>query len=60
MSIGFIIGMMIGMAVGLVFGLFKLIIMLSCEISKIAAQSVVNEVVKRAAEVQPSFKVKRV
>lgn len=59
MGIGFVIGMMIGMAVGLVFGLFKLIIMLGCEISKIAAQTVVNEI-KRTAEVQPSFKVKRV
>ena len=59
MSISFAIGVVIGLAVGLIFGLFKLTIMLGYEISKIAAQTVVNEV-KRAAEVQPSFKVKRV
>lgn len=57
MSVGFAIGMILGLAIGLVFGLFKLVVLLACEISKIAASSVVRNV-KNAAEVQPSFKTR--
>ena len=57
MSIAAIIGSVIGFAIGLLFGLFKLTIMLGCELSKIAASAAVNEI-KKAAEVQPAFKVK--
>lgn len=57
MSVSFLVGIVIGLAIGLVFGLFKLVVLLACEISKIAASSVVRNV-KKAAEVQPSFKTK--
>lgn len=53
----FVIGMIIGLIVGLVFGLFKLVVMLACEISKIAA-TVVTVEIKKAAEAQPVFKTK--
>ena len=55
----FAFGIILGLFVGLIFGLFKLTIMLGCEITELVVDAAVENI-KKAAEAEPSYRIKEV